>query len=154
MGHSPRRIGDNPQKPRKPLCSYVSKRGLVRKAFALIATTGLVLAVLTGCSSGSGAADCNSPVTDGAASKLVTVSGAFDKSPKVNFPTPLKTKTTERSQIIAGTGDGLVAGQKVKLDLSFYNGTPGKVIEKSKYDGDRQADRAQRQDHRGRFPRA
>jgi FKBP-type peptidyl-prolyl cis-trans isomerase len=52
----------------------------------------------------------------------------------VDFPTPLKTTTTQRSEIIAGTGGGLVPGQQVALDLSVYNGTTGAVIDASKYD--------------------
>jgi FKBP-type peptidyl-prolyl cis-trans isomerase len=107
----------------------------VRKVPALLATAGLLIAVLTGCSTGSATARCDASVKDGAASKLVKVTGDFGKAPKVDFPTPLKTKTTERSEIVAGHGAGLVTGQKVKIDLSVYNGTSGKVIEQSKYDG-------------------
>jgi FKBP-type peptidyl-prolyl cis-trans isomerase len=108
----------------------------VRKAPALIATAGLLLAVLTGCSTdGSGAADCTAPVTEGKASELVKVSGDFGETPKVDFPTPLKTKTTQRSEVIAGKGPGLIVGQKAKVDLSVYNGTSGEMIEQTKYDG-------------------
>jgi FKBP-type peptidyl-prolyl cis-trans isomerase len=107
----------------------------VRKAPALIATAGLLLAALTGCSTASSnAADCVSPVKDGKASQLVKVTGDFGKEPKVDFPTPLKTKTTQRTEVIAGKGPGLITGQQVKVDLSVYNGTSGDVIEKSKYD--------------------
>ncbi|HZK60126.1 MAG TPA: FKBP-type peptidyl-prolyl cis-trans isomerase [Cryobacterium sp.] len=107
----------------------------MRKVPALLATAGLLIAVLTGCSTGSATAGCDASVKEGAASKLVKVTGDFGKAPKVDFPTPLKTKTTERSEIVAGHGAGLVTGQKVKIDLSVYNGTSGKVIEQSKYDG-------------------
>jgi peptidylprolyl isomerase len=108
----------------------------VRKAPALIASAALLLAVLTGCSSpGSADAGCTPPVTGGAASKLVKVTGDFGSAPKVDFPTPLKTKSTQREEIIPGKGAGLVEGQKVKIDLSVYNGTSGKSIEESKYDG-------------------
>jgi FKBP-type peptidyl-prolyl cis-trans isomerase len=108
----------------------------VRKASALIATAGLLMAVLTGCSSPSATnADCTSPVKDGAASKLVKVTGDFGSEPKVKFPTPLKTETTQRAVAIPGKGAGLVTGQKVKVDLAVYNGTSGKSIEKSSYDG-------------------
>jgi FKBP-type peptidyl-prolyl cis-trans isomerase len=108
----------------------------VRKASALIATAGLLIAVLTGCSSPSATnTDCTPAVKDGAASKLVKVTGDFGSVPKVDLPTPLKTKTTERAVVIPGTGAGLIEGQKVKVDLSVYNGTSGKSIEKSGYDG-------------------
>jgi peptidylprolyl isomerase len=121
--------------------STVLKRGLVRKAPALFASAGLLLAVLTGCSTpeSTGAADCAAPVKDGKASQLVEVTGDFGDVPEVDFPTPLKTKTTQRTEIIAGEGPGLVMGQKAKVDLSVYNGTSGEVIEESKYDGSTEA---------------
>lgn len=117
------------------------KRGLVRKAPALIATAGLLLAVLTGCATNptADAADCTSPIKDGKASQLVEVEGEFGEAPTVDFPTPLKTKTTQRSEVIAGKGPGLIIGQKAKVDLSVYNGTSGEVIEESKYDGSTEA---------------
>ncbi|TFD48113.1 peptidylprolyl isomerase [Cryobacterium sp. TMT1-2-1] len=113
----------------------IPRRGLVRKAFASIATAGLLIVALTACAPGTNEAGCEAPVKEGAASKLVEVDGKFGSKPKVDFPTPLKAKTTERSEVIAGEGKGLATGQKVKIDLSVYNGTTGKVIEESKYDG-------------------
>jgi peptidylprolyl isomerase len=107
-----------------------------------MATAGLLLAVLTGCSpagSDTGAADCTAPIKDGKASQLVEVSGDFGEAPEVDFPTPLKTKTTQRTEVIAGKGPGLVLGQKTKVDLSVYNGTSGELIEQSEYDGKSQA---------------
>lgn len=112
----------------------------MRKASALIISAGLLAAALTGCSTaGSPAAECTSPVSAGTASKLIDVTGEFGKAPTVAFPTPLKTDKTERSVIIPGTGAGLVEGQMVKIDLSVYNGTTGKTIEQSGYDGKNQA---------------
>jgi FKBP-type peptidyl-prolyl cis-trans isomerase len=111
----------------------------VRKVPALIATAGLVLATLTACSPGSAAADCTAPVSSGKASELVTVTGEFGSAPTVDFPTPLKTKTTQRSEIIEGAGPGIVEGQKVQVDLSVYNASTGKTIEESSYDGESRA---------------
>jgi FKBP-type peptidyl-prolyl cis-trans isomerase len=92
--------------------------------------------VLSGCSTvGSAAASCKAPVTDGAATKLVTVTGKAGSAPTVSFPTPLKSGTTQRSDILPGTGPGLVTGQQAKIELSVYNGTTGAVIDASKYDG-------------------
>jgi len=107
----------------------------VRKVPALIATAGLVLATLTACSPGSAAADCTAPVSSGDASKLVSVTGDFGSAPTVDFPTPLKTDTTQRSEIIEGDGAPLVEGQKVQVDLSVFNATTGEAIEQSSYDG-------------------
>jgi FKBP-type peptidyl-prolyl cis-trans isomerase len=109
----------------------------VRKASALIATAGLVLAALTGCSTADSAAGgCESPLAEGNASRLVDVSGKLGEAPKVDFPTPLKTQTSQRSEVIPGKGAGIVTGQKVKIDLSVYNGTTGEAIQQSQYDGE------------------
>jgi len=108
----------------------------VRKVPALIATAGLVLVTLTACSPATDVADCDAPVSSGAASDLVSVTGDFGSVPQVDFPTPLKTDSTQRSQIIEGDGPGLVLGQKVQVDLSVFNGTTGESIEKSSYDGE------------------
>ena len=89
----------------------------MRKVPALIATAGLVLATLTACSPGSAAADCTAPVRAGDASDLVSVTGDLGSAPTVDFPTPLKTDTTQRSEIIAGDGPGLVQGQMVQVDV-------------------------------------
>ncbi|HSP51574.1 MAG TPA: FKBP-type peptidyl-prolyl cis-trans isomerase [Cryobacterium sp.] len=111
----------------------------MRRAPALIASAGLLVAVLTGCSAPGDTADCDAPVTEGAASKLVSVSGEFGSAPTVDFPTPLKTDTTQVSEIIAGTGDGIVPDQLVKLDVTLYNGTTGALISESEYDGETQS---------------
>ncbi len=108
----------------------------MRKQTALIATTGVLLLSLTACSSpGATMADCEPVVSAGPASDLITVDGAFGTAPDVDFPTPLKTDTTERSEIIAGSGDPVVNGQKIQIDLSVFNGTTGEAIEESAYDG-------------------
>lgn len=107
----------------------------MRRAPALIASAGLLVAVLTGCSAPGDAADCEAPVTEGAASKLVSVSGDFGSAPTVDFPTPVKTDTTQVSEIIAGEGAVLQPDQSALVDLSVYNGTTGAVINESRYDG-------------------
>jgi hypothetical protein len=107
----------------------------VRKVPALIATAGLVLVTLTACSPGSDAADCTPPVSSGDASELVSVTGEFGAAPTIDFPTPLKTDTTQRTEIIEGTGPGLVEGQKVQFELSAYDATTGEAVQESTYDG-------------------
>ena len=69
------------------------------------------MAVLTACSSpATNAAGCDAPVKEGDASKLVKVTGEFGAAPTVEFPTPLKPKPTQRSEVIAGEGEGVVLG--------------------------------------------
>ena len=112
----------------------------MRKASALIVTAGLLLASLTACSTpGAAEADCTAPLTSGAASDLITVNGDFGAVPQVDFPTPVKTTTSQMSEIIPGTGRPVVTGEKVTVDLSVYNGTTGETVQESAYDGTTQA---------------
>jgi FKBP-type peptidyl-prolyl cis-trans isomerase len=107
----------------------------VRRASAVIVTAGLLLATLTGCSAAGATTDCVAPVSDGDASRLLTVSSNVGAAPTVDFPTPLYTQTTQRQVIVPGTGPGLVAGQQAKIELNVYNGTTGAPIQVSAYDG-------------------
>ncbi|MBG6214110.1 MAG: FKBP-type peptidyl-prolyl cis-trans isomerase [Cryobacterium sp.] len=108
----------------------------MRKASALIVTAGLVMTALTACASpGISQASCDAPVTTGAASELVSASGNFGSAPDVTFPTPLKTTSTQRTEIISGSGTQAVAGQQLNVELNVYNGTTGKVIQQAAYDG-------------------
>lgn len=112
----------------------------MRKASALILTAGLLVASLTACSTpGTNNADCTPPLESGAASKLVSVTGDFGAAPAVDFPTPLKTATSQLDEVIPGEGQPVVVGQKVKVDISVYNGTTGAVVQESAYDGSTQA---------------
>ncbi|MEL4318313.1 FKBP-type peptidyl-prolyl cis-trans isomerase [Leifsonia sp. YIM 134122] len=108
----------------------------MRKLPALIAAAGLIAVALTACSSNPAAADCTGGAPSGDASKLVTATGEFGSAPTVDFPTPLKASGTQSSVITAGTGAGIVAGQKVTIEMSVYNGTDGELIEKTKYGAD------------------
>ncbi|MDJ0336824.1 FKBP-type peptidyl-prolyl cis-trans isomerase [Cryobacterium sp. PH31-O1] len=107
----------------------------MRKASALIITAGLVMTALTACASpGSAQASCDSTTTAGAATDLVSVTGDLGTAPDVNFPTPLKSATTQRSEIIAGSGEKIVAGQLISAEINIYNGTNGNVIAQGAYD--------------------
>jgi peptidylprolyl isomerase len=108
----------------------------VRKASALIVTAGLVMTALTACASpGTGQASCDTGATSGPASDLVTVTGDLGSAPDVQFPTPLKSSTTQRTEIIAGSGQKVVAGQMVSVELNLYNGTTGAALQLSAFDG-------------------
>lgn len=108
----------------------------MRKASALIITAGLVMTALTACASpGSAQASCDAGATSGPASKLVTVTGNFGSAPAVSFPTPLKSSTTQRSEIIGGSGQRVLPGQMVSVELNLYNGTTGAALQLGAFDG-------------------
>lgn len=105
----------------------------MRKTTALIAAITLVCG-LTACSGrASSIAGCDPVVTTGTASAVVTAPGKLGSAPKVNFPTPLYTKTTEASTIIAGKGAPITAGQPVIVDVTILNGANSAPIQKTSY---------------------
>jgi hypothetical protein len=106
----------------------------VRKTAALIVAFGTLVA-LTGCAGNASANGCDSPVASGEASSIVTATGAFAAQPKVDFPTPLITKKTQRTQLLPGDGPALQPGQPALVDLTLLNGATGKVLTQTQYDG-------------------
>ena len=114
------------------LNSPVRKRGTVQKAPALLLTAGVVLTALTGCAPAAGG-DCDSPVTSGGASDLVSATGALGSTPDVDFPTPLKTDTTQVSTLIEGDGAPITSDQLIEMSFSFFNGTTGAPVEEGAY---------------------
>ena len=105
----------------------------MRKTTALIAAIAL-LGGLTACSgTASGIAGCDPAAKPGSASAVVTAPGTLGSAPKVNFPTPLYTKTTQASTIIAGTGAPITSGQPVLLDVSILNGANATPLQKTSY---------------------
>jgi peptidylprolyl isomerase len=104
----------------------------VQKAPVLLLTAGVVLTALTGCAQAPGS-DCESPVTSGDASNLIDASGALGSTPTVDFPTPLKTDTTQVSTLIEGSGPTITDNQLVQMSFSFFNGTTGEPVEEGAY---------------------
>ncbi|PJJ63247.1 FKBP-type peptidyl-prolyl cis-trans isomerase [Compostimonas suwonensis] len=102
----------------------------MRKTSALIVTAGLLAVALSACSPSSGSTgDCTPEASSGATSDAVTVSGSLGSNPTVDFPTPLKTKTTEVTEVIPGSGDVVKSGQKVATEMTVFNGTTGESIQ-------------------------
>jgi peptidylprolyl isomerase len=104
----------------------------VQKAPALLLTAGVVLTALTACSPAPGS-DCESSVRSGDASNLVEATGELGTTPTVDFPTPLKTGTTEVSTLIDGNGAPITGNQLIEMSFSFFNGTTGDPIEEGAY---------------------
>ncbi|HEU4808468.1 MAG TPA: hypothetical protein VFT01_09410, partial [Homoserinimonas sp.] len=105
----------------------------MRKFSALLVTAGLV-ATLTACAGDPGYPACGH-YESGNASSIVDVSGEFGSMPEVNFPTPIVTNDTEVTEVIAGDGERLTAGQPVRAELSIFNGTTGDEIQSTGFEG-------------------
>jgi hypothetical protein len=109
-----------------------SKEGFVRKTIALLAALGIV-AALTACSSSSATAGCDTSIVSGNASSIVSAPGKVGTAPTVTFPTPLITKTTQKTVIDPGKGALLQPGQPVVVDVTILNGANGAVLQKTTY---------------------
>lgn len=106
----------------------------MRTAPALIASAGLLLVSLTGCSA-QAAADCDTAASPGAATKLIQVSGDFGDTPTVDVPQPLYTKTTERDVVIEGDGELVSASGTVNLNMMLLNGRTGEILQQTDFSG-------------------
>lgn len=105
----------------------------MRRASAALITAALLVTGLSACSSGP-AAGCSAPVSSGDASALISATGTFGSAPKVSIPTPVKTDTTQRSELIQGSGAVVHKNQKIIIDATILNGTTGETITKTAYD--------------------
>lgn len=111
----------------------------MRRFPALIAVLGLAAAVLVGCSSSPTASSCQAPAdTDPATMGLITVTGSADATPAVSVRTPFHTSTTQFKTVTKGTGDVPITrdSQLLVLDLTLSDGTTGRPLVKTSYDGD------------------
>jgi peptidylprolyl isomerase len=104
----------------------------VRKTIALLAAVG-ILAALTACSTDSATAGCDTSIVSGDASSIVTAPGKVGTAPKVEFPTPLIAKTTQKSDIVTGKGALVQVGQPVVVDVTIVNGANGAILQKTTY---------------------
>ncbi|HEY5319422.1 MAG TPA: FKBP-type peptidyl-prolyl cis-trans isomerase [Galbitalea sp.] len=108
----------------------------MRKIASVVLVVGL-LASLAACSSDakSPTSGCT-PSKSGSVSDAVTVSGKYGATPTVKLKTPItKTKSTERTVITQGKGKIATAGTVVKTDFVLYNGTTGKELTNTGFDG-------------------
>jgi peptidylprolyl isomerase len=112
----------------------------VRKITSLFIAVGL-LASLAACSSGSstnanGTIDGCKPTQSGKVSDAVSVTGKYGAEPKVKLKTPIgKVKTTQRTVVTLGKGKVAKKGSKVNVDFALYNGTTGKELTTTKFNG-------------------
>jgi peptidylprolyl isomerase len=111
----------------------------VRKIATLVGSAALLMVVaasLTGCTASNGAIDGCTPAKSGSVSNSITVSGKFGKTPTVKVKSPIATvKTTQRTVITAGKGALASKNKKVSVDFAIYNGTTGKQLTSTGFDG-------------------
>jgi peptidylprolyl isomerase len=115
---------------------FLWKVFFVRKIAVLVVVAALA-ATLTGCSSSATATvDGCAPTQPGTASNAISVSGSFGKTPKVTVKAPVATaKATERTVIKQGTGAVALKNKKVSADFVIYNGTTGKELTSTGFNG-------------------
>lgn len=100
----------------------------MRKILPLITTLGILTVAVTGCAAQSTPVPV---ISSGPASDLVKASGEFGDAPRIDFPTPLHTETTECTVLIEGEGPTLVDGQAARIAFSLRNATTGEEIEEA-----------------------
>lgn len=110
----------------------------MRKIASLVVLVALA-ATLTACSSSStteaAIAGCT-PAKSGSVSDSVKVSDNFGKTPTVKIKTPIKkVTTTQRTVVKVGTGAVASKGKHVAVDFVIYNGTSGKKLTTTGFDG-------------------
>jgi peptidylprolyl isomerase len=124
-----------------------ARRDAPARRAILAAAAGLVALsfALTGCSGSAsdGSSASSTPkgvptvsaacVSSGAASDSVKVSGDFDSTPNVSMNAPLKVTSTQRTVVIAGTGDKAAPGSIVNVSFTLYNGTTGETVTSTGY---------------------
>lgn len=108
----------------------------MRKRIALLISAGLIVG-LTACSAGP-LDGCTPSATPGPASTLVKSTGAFERVPTIDFPTPLITSDVEASTLIDGDGARVSSGDTVLLQYAIAEGSTGVVVGTSDYNGDPQ----------------
>jgi len=99
----------------------------VRIITALVVATGLVVS-LAACSSSPAdqLAACSPSVAAGKASALIEATGSGE--PTVDFPTPLVSRTMQRTITTVGEGELLRAGDVAEIQLSQFDGKDATLI--------------------------
>lgn len=98
----------------------------------LLLATGIV-ASLSACATAPFTGGCESTVTSGSASSVVTAEGPLGTAPTIDFPTPIVTKEIQRSELITGTGPQLSSGDVVMMHFTMLNGATGETAGLSDY---------------------
>jgi peptidylprolyl isomerase len=117
--------------------TFYSKGAFVRtKIAAVVLIAGLTVS-LAACSTDSKTATAACTTTkSGTASDAVKVSGKYGAKPTVKITIPVKSvKATERTVVSEGKGKIASKGTIAKVDFTLYNGTSGKELTTTGFDG-------------------
>lgn len=98
----------------------------------LLLAAGIV-ASLSSCATTPFSETCTPQAVSGDASSVVTAEGALGTKPAVDFPTPVVTKKTERTELIAGSGPTLADGDVAVIKYTLLDGSSGDVVAQGDY---------------------
>lgn len=104
----------------------------MRRFSALVASL-LVVTALAGCTGSAITSPAPCGVTSGNASSAVDAVGDVGSAPEVSFPTPLLTRTLEKSVLQRGSSAPLQDGQPVILEATILSGDDGSVLQQTAY---------------------
>lgn len=109
----------------------------MRKFPALLTVLGLATLSLAGCAT-VGAPACTRPAPpDGALQAQFDISGELGSKPSVSFDTPFHVDDAETWETIQGSGTPITSeDQLVALDVALYDGTTGRELVSTPFDGD------------------
>lgn len=110
------------------------------RKIASLAVAAALLVSLAACTPGkstaSGSIDGCTPTKSGAVSDALKITGKFGTEPKVSLKTPLaKITSTQRTMLSQGKGKVAKQGANISVDFAIYNGTTGKELTSTKFDG-------------------
>ena len=110
------------------------------RTIASLAVAAALLVSLAACTSSSSTnsatIDGCTPTKSGAVSNALKITGKFGTEPKVTLKAPIAAvKTTQRTMLSLGKGKVAKQGAKVNVDFAIYNGTTGKELTSTKFDG-------------------
>ncbi|MFM7014417.1 MAG: FKBP-type peptidyl-prolyl cis-trans isomerase [Actinomycetota bacterium] len=100
---------------------------------ALVSTTLLLAATLTGCAASVDYA-CE-PYSEGDQVKSVNVEGELGAVPEVSFPSPINPTAGQTRTVIEGEGPTYTGRNYIEFEFAAYNGGTGEVLQETSFDG-------------------
>jgi len=107
----------------------------VRRIAPVLAIAALAIASLSACAPAETGKDVScSPYRSGAASSTVTATGKVGSEPKIDFPTPLRSKTAQVSALVRGDGAQVGQGDVVQFKTTISLARTGQKLQAVGYD--------------------